>query len=254
MPTQVTVNLTPQGELYSVRDDHGRVHNVLISTQEINDIDAALELNSAIKSLTIKAENYATKFIGDEFNKRLWSEYTTTVRNPLRTYRTNATELKRKTEKELDDLAQVPAYDSYVEAHVRSDIRMILRGAEPGEAIKIINDADYRTLAAICEAPAIVSGWHPDIYQIARERLTFSNVIRKFGISADHKRQVTLDDLLAHGVDQSAAEATAKEVLKSWHRKIESAELAASSIRRTVSFIATLTEKQDQEILDDLLA
>ncbi|MDQ7262128.1 hypothetical protein NM680_10010 [Paracoccus sp. PS-1] len=104
------------------------------------------------------------------------------------------------------------------------------------------------------DAPAIVSGLSDHLYNIAQERFRLLNVIKLTHMSPEFKLKPTLENLAAVGIDDVAAEKEARALLENRSKKLEAVDLAASTIRRMISFSGLITGKTDQEILDEILA
>lgn len=248
----LTISIIPsdRGTIHGLRAADGRTENAMVTIPEIGKVDGAIAVNNALPVALKKFEANSARFIGQELDRQNILDAKAILYEPVRGYLANARKMKVDILAELAKLAAVPINESFTEAQIRSQIRDMLRGSTVGEQAQIIDNADFRTLCAICEAPATVSGLHPDVYQVAVDRLTFANVARIAGTAANHANKPTLDSPIAHGIDQQAVEVEAKAILENRKVKIEAADAAGINVVRICQMIALACSLPIEEIFN----
>ncbi|WP_156929489.1 hypothetical protein [Paracoccus sp. J55] len=228
--------------------------NFLISLAEVTYIPGVNEIIDAIPSFSEAAEQAGKRYIGTERNDRMFAAWQRIMKTPMRNVLNGAIRVRVEVTKELDKYNKAPDTIGALEISVRAETRALLRDSSVEQQASLIAGADYRTLAAIMDAPAIVSGLSDHLYNIAQERFRLLNVIKLTHMSPEFKLKPTLENLAAIGIDDVAAEKEARALLENRSKKLEAVDLAASTIRRMISFSGLITGKTDQEILDEILA
>lgn len=226
----------------------------IISIPEMNHVPGAMEFHAVIPAFIEAAEQAGKRFLGDERNERMFKVFQNSIARPLKGYLEGATKLRVEILAEYAKWEAVDPASNYDESLSRIEIRRILRESDTATAAKIIADADWRTLAAIVSAGSIEVGLNTELLNLAKERYRILEVTRRLGLAANHKNVPTLEKLIATGFDHGPVEKEARAVLKNRAEKLESVELAQSTIRRIISFCGLLTGNSDAEILTELVA
>jgi len=204
---------------------------------------------SGLKPFSEGIEHNSKAFIGDEAHSRNTKLWENTLKKPMRDALQGATVEKVETEEQLKQYA-VPPIAGEAESLIRSETRELIRSMKPAQQATTLSKADYRTLAAIVEAPALNSGLSDDLYKTALDRFRLLNLIQKLGIAAEFKNKPVLDTLVATGVNRDAVESEGRAVLATLQKRLDQIKTVEGLLRHLISLSGMATGKTDQEVLD----
>ncbi|WP_156842822.1 hypothetical protein [Novosphingobium aquimarinum] len=129
-----------------------------------------------------------------------------------------------------------------------SEYRSLHRSLPVGDQMARVKTAGIEELAALLEAPDL-AGLAEPVREAVRERALRLFHIERAGTQADHRKQPSLERIIAVGPDVEAAEASAAEGIARLRAEGDRIEEAESSLQGILTMLAIMLDVPREDVL-----